>query len=409
MENFDLLIENSINSQDQSNLTKLFETNSTENISNYRTLVTKIIKRLKTDSDLEAFCSVIPTNSPSGVIPVYGEKLTGKNTNNVSVFDTLRIFKFDSAISDNVGDIISNGTATAELLYKEDIYCLVKITSGTFQATDTISSQTLIEIYSAIHSMGVLLENYSGEYTTAQGEELSESEEIDFELIMSQVDVTTKDIRTGVTRETLTDLLKIWGVTKINSIETSLSSCLADKTRQRIFTFMRNNAVERPLLTLTDSYGTGSGITQVYAEIYSRINQSVGAIGTNTGISAGKYTVIASSDIVAGLKTLLKRDILEKNNISYLPGDITLIEDGYAKNDYLLVALRGPNNNSAVIHTPYDIIINSAIDSKDFSEKIVIKARNTTVNNPLMDLNESVKNPMMELTYVDTTNVLNMF
>lgn len=416
MDNFDLLIENSINSAQSSNLTKIFEGldeaeagSTTANMVGYRALVSRVIQRLKQESDIEAFCSVIVPKTSTGVVPVFGEKLTGKQSDEKSVKDNLKIFKFDEAISDAVGDEITNGTATATILYKEDIFVLVEVTSGTFVNDDTVSTKNLDNIYSALHSMGVLLSEYTGEYSTLEGEELTDSNEVDLELILKETSCTTKDVRSKITKETLADLVRMYGVTYNNSIVKSLTTVLSDATRQRIFTYMRNNAVVRPDLILTNSYGTGAGIDRIYADIYARINQSIGAIGTNTGISAGKYTVIASSNVVAGIKTYLKEAITEKNGISYMPGNVTLIEDGYSTYDYLVVALRGPNNNSAVIHTPYDIVINSATDPDDFVERIVIKGRNDTFNNPLMDLAGSVKNPMMELTVVDMTNVIGLF
>lgn len=435
IENYDFsvqLIENSTTEEaiNQTNIKKLFEakseesenldeTNSSGNLATYKSLITKVIKRVRQISDLEYFCSVIVPKTPVGVIPVYGEKLVGKQSADNTVNDNIKVFQFASTISTTVGATITNGTGgSAEVLYIEDNtldttgnsvaeLILVKITAGTFASGDTVSSINLDYVYSNVHSMNQLLPNYIGDYSTTDGEVISDSEEVDFQLILKDNTVTTKDLRTIITRETLADLLRMYRITFNNTIVDSLSAVLADKTRQRIFTYMRNNAVSRPDIVLTNSYGTGAGLKEVYGDLVARINQSIGKIGTATGISAGKYSVIGSSNVIAGIKTFYGNQIKEKNGISFLPDDIALIEDGYCTYDYLLVTLRGPNNNSAVIHTPYDVIINSAKDPVDFKEKIVIKSRNNTINNPLMDLASLSANPMMEFSYVDASSLVN--
>lgn len=410
--NYELLIENSIKTD--SNLVKMFEqlnleeTNSATNFSNYKALVTRVIRRMQETSDFDYFCTTITTTSPNGVIPVYGEKLVGKKSDDKRVSDDIKVFQFNEQIPDAVGATITNGTGGNGLvLYKDGVFALVEVTSGTFASGDTISTKTLQEIYINVHSMGSLLEGYSGNYSLKDGEELIDSNEIDFQLILSEIECTSKILRTGITREALSDLIRMYGVTKSNSIEKSLTECILSRTRQNIFNFMKSNAVQRSDIVLLNSLGSTSGLNNIFSDLYTRIRNSIGRIGTQTGISGGKYFVVASSNVFNAIVTYMKEAVYNRNGITFLPDDVSLIEDGYSVNDYMLVGLRGPKNNAAVIFSPYSIDIQSVTDPETFKERIGILSRSDIINNPLYELSGYTSNPMMEYTVVDTKNIQN--
>ncbi len=396
----------------------LNESNGTENIDGYQALITDVITRLKQVNDIEHFCSVIPIKTPEGKLPVLTNKLTGLKSLSATATDNLIIVNIDDETTFTVdGDVSSSGTGVGKVLYKEPGKLLIKVTSGVFAITETIDNvstyvgvkATLAGVYTATHALGTMLSEYSGNYATSVGEALDDYRQIEFQVALSDILVTSKYINTGLSKEFISDMFRIYGIDYYDTLVDAMVQVIKDMERQKIFSFMRANAYQRNNMVLTNSYGVNGGIDRVYADLYARANQSKGAIGTNTKI-AGNYVVIGSSNVVAGLETYLGKRVTVQDGIRYLPNGIALIEDSYAVQDYIMTALSGPMNNGAIVYTPYMLHAVTAKDSTDFSENIKVQIRSDIVNNPLATkVNDQSKNEMLELTYVDMTSLTNMF
>ena len=416
-------IENSLN--ETSNLEnllnqypiKLNESNSTTNIEGYSALLTKLISRVQEEIKYEDFCSVLDPITSSGKVPYLSSKQTGKDSQGASIEDDIKVFIVDDSSSFTEGGDISSSTATGLILHVELNKILVKTLSGTFVPSDSIdnaipfvSQETSIEkIYSSIHSVGAILENYSGDYSTETGESLTDYPSIEFKFDLVDINCTSKFIKSDFSKEFLSDMYRSYGVRFNSKLINSLTKIIKDFERQRIWSFQRANAYLRPDIVLTDSYGVNGGISKIYGDLYSRINASIGSIGTNTGIS-GEYSVICSSNVFAGISTFLKGSIRYANGKHIMPNKALLIEDGYSYRDYLMVILRGPNENGSVLYSPYSMNVISAQDGTDFSEKVKVMVRSDLINSPLATKeNDQSKNEMIELTNVDMTSLTNQF
>ena len=380
---------------------ELNETGTVTGIASYKRLLTDVIKRYQTTSPIEYITSVIPTLTPSGKVFSFGNRLSGKQSQNTVITDNLKIFKLDAVTGLNENDVITNGTGgSATVLFIESPFVLVKITAGVFTANDSIGALTLQSIYNAVHMLGTLLPSYVGEYLTSD-EIVTDYKQIDFQFGEKDIECNTKKGATGLTLETIKDLIAVFGIKYRPMLIEMLSSVMKTVELNEMFRYQRANAYARPNIVLTNSYGTNSSISLIYEDIWNRINQSIGSIGTNTGI-AGNYSVSASSKVVGALKTVLKGDIYEDEGILYLPGGIPLIEDGYSLQDYLVVSLIGPDKNSATIFTPYDLQVVEVQNHETFNTQILVMDRFDIVDNPLVTrVNDQAKNEMMEITYID--------
>lgn len=380
--------------------------NTSSNIASYKRLVTSLINRVKATSDLQFICSVLPTTTPEGKVYVFGNKLSGKKE--VSPLANLRIIKLVDATAFTEGGFISTATASGTILHLEDDLLLVQVNSGTFAGTNAVdnvetfvaSKTTIKSVFTASHALGTMFKNYTGQYSTLTAEELVDRKQIDF--AMSEIDVLceTRLGSTGATLETIKDMVATHGVKYRPTIINMLEVVMKELERQDLFAFLKSTATQQPNIVLTNSYGTQSSIPEIYIDIYNRINQSVGSIGTATGISGGKYSVIASTKVYRALFTALKDAIAIIDGIAYLPGLIPLIEDGYSLSDYITVTLIGPENNSAVLFTPYDVSVAEVTDPKTFNKEVKIIDRYDIVDNPLAT-KPNGKNEMCEITYIE--------
>jgi len=398
-----ILIENSTIDNKPLNevFRNLYETTNTSNITSYQGLITSIIQKVAPEAKLADICSVIETKIPSGKIPYLHTYYTGKSSN---ITDNIKILTvLDSSVFIEDGDI-STLTATGEVLHVEENKILVKVLSGMFSANDDIdnaipfvSSKTNItSVYNAIHSVGTLLPNYGGQYSTLDGETLIDYKELEYKIGTIDINCTTSKIVTGYTIEAFQDLLHIYGENFKEVITKSLSNIISTLEQQKVFAFQRANAAIQPNIVLPDSYGIQGNLADVYNDLYSRANQSIRNIKTKTGIS-GTFAVIASSNVYAALRST--KDIADVDK-RVLNNRAVLVEDSYAVKDYMLVSLIGPDNNGAVMYIPYSYELKEVTDPVTFQTHILAMVRRDIKNNPLATL-QTGKNEMMELSYVD--------
>lgn len=420
------LLENSIDIS--SNLDKLLkklyesdeinEKNVTADISPYKMLITDVIKRATEKAVFKDICSVIQTPTASGVIPVMGWKYVGKESSGATPAN-VRVLVVEDASSFTVGgDISSNGlgAGVGKVLYKETGKLLVEVTSGFFAKTYAVDNTavfsaqetTVTEVFSANGNYSSFLEEYAAPLLTANGELASDLNEIVNIINKLEILCTTKELSSGYTVETLSDALSTYGIKYKEELIETLINTLEKLEKARIFKFMRDNAYTRPNIDLTSSYGVNGNIIDIFNDLYTRINQSAGAIGANTSIK-GDYVVVASTRIYRAILSAAPLAEVEKK--VWLPSDMMLVEDQFASMDYLCVALNTKGNNSAVIYTPFSVEVQSVTDPVDFHEKIKVFSRSDINNNPLATFeNDQEMNEMMEITYVDGySSLINVF
>ncbi len=388
---------------------KVDETNVSANVSGYSSLVSDIVRNVNDLDDMKYFCSVIESTTPEGRIPVSSAtNLVGRDSEDGTASETLRILQVGDVSSFTLGDAITaSAGATIDVLFVQDgdanegKFLLVRVKTGTITTVDTINGEAITNVYNASYMKGQLLTDYADDLTTADGEVADDLNEVEFNLQLIELESTTKKVSTKYTTELMKDLLTTFGKKLKPLLVQGMSMIIRLTNRQKVINYMKTNARVRPNISLPNSTGAQGGIEEIYEGLYARINQSIGAIGTSTGLN-GKYTVIGSSNVVSGLKTLLKDKIKMQGNVMMMPHDVTLIEDGYSQDEYLLVALRGNqgDNNSAVIFSPYSYAIVNVTNPIDLQEHVNVFIRSDVKNNKLTAMLNG-KNEMMELTIVD--------
>jgi hypothetical protein len=421
-----VLLENSlgITSNLEKLLTKLYEVNSlgeatniASDIAPYKDIITKVIKRANEKVNFNDFCVVLESNSPSGTIPYQGIKYIGRESDGATPLE-MKVFIVQDSSAFTEGEFISTngaGAGVGKVLHVEEGKLLVQVTSGYFESsysidnaeTYAVADTTITMIYSANTSYSAFLENYVDVNSTADGEKNSDLKEIVSLIKTLEIACTTKELSSGYTLETLSDSISVYGVDFKKDLIESLSNVLIKLEQARIFKFMRDNAYQRSDIVLTDSYGVNGDIASIFNDLYTRVNQSAGAIRKNSSMS-GEVVVTASTNIYRAILSGSPLSEVERKII--LPSEITMIEDPYASVEYLCVALnpKKDRNNAAVIYTPYSYEIQSVKDPQDFSEKVHVMSRSDIVANPLATKeNDQAKSEMMEVTFVSGYENLN--
>jgi hypothetical protein len=285
---------------------------------------------------------------------------------------------------------------------------LIEILSGTIAVNETLNSVTINNVLPATFGLGNIFRNYSGKYITAEGEELGLTapiRRIDNKISIVEFNSKTDKLKSGYTLELLQDAFAMYGKDYYGTLVNSLANTVSLEVKQRIFDKLREVSTVRPTLTLSTSYGAQSSLGNVYMDIYSRINKSIGSIGTNTGL-VGDYTVTASSNVVAALKTI---DMTEEvNGVLKLKNGAYLVEDGYSFDDYFTVSILGMEGltNGAILYGLYDLSILEAKDPNTFETYIGIMNRDDIIVSPLAQ-DVGGKIDMSEITFVDFTNLTN--
>lgn len=401
----------------------LYESNVSGDISPYNKLISDLVSRSSLSSSLKYMCGIIPTTTPEGKIPVSTSVFVGKDSQNLTVQETLRILQVaDSSTFVEDGDITSAGGAEGTVIHVEDGQILIHVTVGTFISGEDIdnvnpyvgSKSAVTGVYTATHGVGSILRDYVGEYSTANGENLGNTEEfreVDYKIFLESVETKTKKLRSGYTKELLQDAFAIYGVEYSEKLREVLTDIIDDGNEQKVFDFMITNAVQNTDLVLTNSYGANTSIKAVFEDIYARINSAIGRIGTITRIN-GDFCVTASSNVVSALHTLevIKpiEGLPENSKVAgRMKNGVVVIEDPYSFNDYFVVSIVN-GEQSAVIYSPYTYGFIEAVDEKTLETYLAVMIRAGVINSPLATkTNAQGKNEMMEMTVVDFSGVTN--
>lgn len=399
----------------QKTLASLYESNGTSDIENYAALMRDVITRVEITSTIPFVASVVPLTTPEGKLPVFSLEYDKSATSTAS---NIKVFLLGSIGAFSVGDTVTGDVSAAEgnILYIEGDKVLVEVTSGTFQeeAINTATT-TITSIWSNKVGVGQLFENYSGPYTTPTSEGMTVTQKNSFALKVGNIQASSKsrDIATNLTVEYIQDLIAQYGVEAKEKVISAVSDAIKQEIEKEVFTYIRSIATQLPDMVMTDSYGTNSGLNNILHDLIIRANKSKGRIGTDTNI-AGQYFVIGSSRVIGAINSVGKvvpfPEYSAKNTKLHgtlTNGNMTLIEDPFSLDDYMVVGNVGFSgfDNGGVVYSPYGIIIKEVTDSENFQEVLGITTRYDINRSPLDT--KTVGSDFFELTAVDFTNLAN--
>lgn len=391
----------------------LYEANDTADLLSYKKMLAKLVERNNKTSCIDEFTNVVDVSTPNGFVPIIGLKYDKLN----AVSANLKVF-YSSTDLGNVGDTITGSVsgATATIHYEEmDTYdttsiykYLVEVTSGTFTDADVEITKRISVTLGASN----IFSNFSGKFKDASVDvniaEYSKEDANEFKVVTekSEYEVITKQAKNNITKEYIQDIIRVFKTKGIDTVISIIDAGMNMEIEQTAFKYLRSIATIQNDITLTRNVTELGAIRESYYNIYSRINGSIGRISTNTNISNG-YFVIASSNIVGALKTILKIEPYTKkedtNVVGYLPNGAILIEDSFSLIDYIVVGTKGVDNiqNGGLLYTPYTYDLITATNTETMQEVLVPMQRFDLVRNKLDTKIDESGSDFFEVTYVD--------
>jgi len=340
-----------------------------------------ILKRAIKESFIPHIASVLPMPGPNAKIPAvnFGYETNGDNINQLLLMDNVSV---------NVGDAISSsGTAEGIVKFKNDRFILVEVTKDKFLKSETIGGDTIQSVYSNIVNAGAMIPDY-----TDNTDLETKSKPQKFKVIVNTIDAVaeSKLAAVGLTLEMLQDIQRQYGEDGKQLIKDLLNDVLISFTEEKFIQFAKKIATQKSDIDLAVTQGNTTSIEASTKAILQRINLDIGSIGTDTHIS-GSYFVIASSNVVAGLKTTTTirpyQGGVNSSIVGVLSNGAILVEDGYSLEDYILTGIaptKGKNTSgSSVIYNPYTIDFIQTVDGEDLSEVFAILSRSDINRNPL--------------------------
>jgi hypothetical protein len=331
----------------------------------------KLVKQVFSKSILSRITSVMPMKKPSGFIYNLLAYYQGKDSDNN--FNNTKILFLDKAYTGDLNTNISTSSGaviTAE--HFEGNYVLVKIVSGVVLKGNTFTykgiAYTVNEVYSSKIAVKKLFKNYS-----AVTDENQEPNQMGITIERAPVEVGSRKIKTTITQETIQDLKAQYGDLSDDFISEIISSEVALEIDKEIIDYMRSIATIKTDLVLKNTNSTD--VIYAFNAIVAKINRELVSLSKKHGKNITGFVVcsnnIVSALISAGVMSFGKSGSLDiqvlsdnDNAVGVMQQYVTVIQDKFADEDYVLVGwkqddnnINGVDGNAGVIYSPYSLSI----------------------------------------------------
>lgn len=329
--------------------------------------------------------------------------------NSTKITNDLTYMLSEASTSDDVS--VAYSDMISKILKKVDqnsflpLVCNIIPMTGSECKIPTISLKYDDGVEATVNA-GTMDKSTTGTHTASDGEDKS-GDDSKFKLVVNNIDAIAKTRygKTEFTTEFIQDLLSSYGLNGKVKLNNAIQSVITSHTDYEFVEFARRIATKNDVLDIGLTASSSTSIKESYFEIYAKVNKDIGIIGTETG-TVGSYFVVASSDVCAGLSTivLLKPIPGQRNNVvGTLPNGAVLIEDPYSSDNYFLTGMGGNEeyDNSGIIYSPYTIDFLEAIDADTFQKKLAVMMRHTFNRNKLDSKTTDDESDFFRETVVD--------
>lgn len=346
---------------------------------------------------------------------------TGTGVLNVFTLDNAPVYPLSDAVyvdavlkTRDVDYTIDNATGTITFTVAPALNAVITADYDYITYSATISL-----IHTNVIGVGTMFSNYTGPYSTSVAEGLTgaTAKEIQIKVTLAEFTAEERKAFTGLTLEFIQDLQALYGKDATQKIIEVITNLIEQEIEQEFFVYLKTIATQKADLPLSLSYGTQSalGTGGVFEDILASIMKSIGAIGTDTGLS-GEFFVVASSKVVSALRHITKvykkpeYSALNSKYVGHLlNSDIMLIEDPYSYTDYFTVGCSGPKgaDNSGTIFVPYTVDFINVVDPATFETKIAVMNRYDMIRSPLDTKTGNGSSDFYHMQVVDFSNLTN--
>lgn len=392
------------------------ETNFTSNIATFTNKIQPLLRRVAPQLMAFDVIGVQPVSSPSSSIFMIKAQYSGTTaaSANTTTSRILEITQPDPAVAIAVGDTFtSENGAVGTVVYVNAAAdkAIVNTTAGTFIAGELFdvgasysvgaNDLTVKAVYANEASFKQILPEYSGPYTTAQGEVLgAEMRQLRVRIVDQSVTLKTRKLKAEITLELIQDMKAMHGASADQEIMTFLEREIVLDMNQEIIDELKSIATVVPSVAVATSTATqGRHAMEMYSGLYDVVLNEKRKLAKKNGQGPGNV-LFASSSVLTAFQRLgvfnavnvnasgMKRGANHSANFAGTLEDGTKVyEDWFAEEDYAMVLYKGAQaGDNALIYSPYQpIMFVEAKSAIDFQPVLGAQTRYALTRNTLRD------------------------
>lgn len=381
----------------------------TTDIAPFFAYITPLIRRIHPTLIANELLGVQPLKAPLGYLYAIVNEYLGDGNHQVAngARAAGAIYEFSSDDSDKIQAAITDGSLKigetkiddSVVLYFEEGKILVSVSAdaqgvnNTKNVGDTVTlgnatDVVIKSVYTNESSFGHILKNFSGPYTTSEGEQLSDSmREIGFALVKKNVEVTTSKLKTKYTQELYQDLKAMHGLEADSILLDLLAYEIQAEIDRRVVDFVKDNSTWLP-----DTVGFGAqtnmqvpdGRWEIERYRAQAIRISAESIRVGLDNKRGQGNVLLVSPMVY---TMLRE--IGNFNVAPVKSDLTLpvsgglagtfdnrykvVVDQYAKDEFCTVLYKGNTEQDAMgFYMPYQAVQFTKVTDPNSAQPAVI-------------------------------------
>lgn len=347
---------------------KFLNETTTTDISTFPELIKPILYKVYTESLVSEIADIQPLKGPVGKVYTLFSSYGGDTDNNINSKNSTIVVLDVNTLTNN--DVITTATGTGTVVYSEDNKILVHITSGYFEINQMINTSKILDVITNRNYIRRIFKNYSGPYSTNNGESLNDVQEISHELIGKTIEAKTRKLKSKVSQEVIDDLKNMYGEDfREEVLENEFASELIQSIDNEVITYLKTIATPITDVVLKNSLGMQSGIAALSEDIYANLYKLTIDIMRNTKRKKNFFVLADAATTALLLNSPLHAKPQEDKTNTYFMGKVgglfNLYMDPYSIDHYVLVGYKSENDtlgDAGLIFAPYTNIITETID-----------------------------------------------
>lgn len=279
----------------------LSERSEAGDIAQFTPVLIPLVRRVYPKLIANHIMGVQAMKTPSAYIYNLAYKYLGNGTNGINSTDSAQIIVLDTATT--VGATLTGDTSggTADVLYIEQDgkVALVKTTNGTLLQAEAYNTAAgnITATYSNEAQFGKILSDYTGPYTTADGEDLGSSmNEIGYSIERIMLETSSHKLKGSYTVELIEDMKSMHGLSAEKEMADLMGMELEYETDKKAIDFINNSASAKADLAVD---GFGRWDIEKYRSIGIKVSNEARNIGKNIRKGAANVLVTSPKSAVA--------------------------------------------------------------------------------------------------------------
>lgn len=339
-------------------LENLNETAS-HDITQFPNLVSKIIKKVYTNSLVGEISDVQPLTGPIGKIATVFSGYGGRPTTNMNLRTSI-LLHLESSDGFSVDDTISTATASGTIEYIENNYVLVKDITGTFTTGDSTTGiiTNIIGTYSNRFYAAKVLKSYAGGSLSM---EAVEPNQMDIEIKLSTIEAKARKMKAKISKEAISDMVAMYGLEITEDLLVNeFANEMIQEIDAEIISYLRSIATPDPDHVLKISLGMNSGLTDLANDLYQHIYNLGTRIAIDTKRKQNFFVIVDPKTLSLLQVSPLQMEPATNNENIYYKGKVgtlyDLYVDPFADDNYCIVGYTngyGGIGDAGLIYAPY--------------------------------------------------------